>query len=50
MSEDKLNEEIERMRNAKAELKDAEDGYQAQKGATVDLAFEGFVDGVAFEG
>ena len=47
---DKLNEEIERMRNAKAELKDAEEGYQAQMGDTVDLAFEGFVDGVAFEG
>ena len=50
MTEDKLNEEIERMLTAKAELKDAEDGYQAQMGDTVDLAFEGFVDGVAFEG
>ena len=50
MTDDKLNEEIERMRNAKAQLKDAEDGYQAQMGDTVDLAFEGFIDGVAFEG
>lgn len=50
MTEDKLNEEIERMLNAKAELKDAEEGYKAQMGDTVDLAFEGFVDGVAFEG
>lgn len=50
MTEDKLNEEIERMLNAKAELKDAEEGYKSQMGDTVDLAFEGFVDGVAFEG
>ncbi len=50
MSDDKLNEEIERMLTSKAQLKDAEDGYQAQMGDTVDLAFEGFVDGVAFEG
>ena len=50
MTEDKLNEEIERMLNAKAELKDAEEGHKAQMGDTVDLAFEGFVDGVAFEG
>lgn len=50
MTEDKLNEEIERVLSAKAELKDAEEGYQAQIGDTVDLAFEGFVDGVAFEG
>ena len=50
MTEDKLNEEIERMLNTKAELKDAEEGYKAQMGDTVDLAFEGFVDGVAFEG
>lgn len=50
MSDDKLNEEIERMLTAKAQLKEAPEGYQAQMGDTVDLAFEGFVDGVAFEG
>ena len=50
MTEDKLNEEIERMLTAKAELKDAEEGHKAEMGDTVDLAFEGFVDGVPFEG
>lgn len=50
MTDDKLNEEIERILTAKSKLVDAAEGYQAQMGDTVDLAFEGFVDGVAFEG
>lgn len=50
MSDDKVNEEIDRMLHAGAELKDTEAGYKAEMGDTVDLAFEGFVDGVAFEG
>lgn len=50
MTDEKLNEEIERMLTAKSQLKAAEEGHKAEMGDTVDLAFEGFVDGVAFEG
>lgn len=50
MTEELLNKEIENMLNAKAKLEDAAEGHKAEMGNTVDLAFEGFVDGVAFEG
>lgn len=50
MNEELLNKEIENMLNAKAKLEDAAEGHKAEMGNTVDLAFEGFVDGVAFEG
>lgn len=50
MTDEKLNKEIERMLHSGAELVETEAGYKAVMGDTVDLAFEGFVDGVAFEG
>ncbi|MGL4357451.1 trigger factor [Cetobacterium sp.] len=50
MTEELLNKEIENMLNAKAKLEDAAEGHKAEMGNTVDLAFEGFVDGVPFEG
>ena len=50
MTEEKLNKEIEIMVNSKSKLVDTEAGHKAVMGDTVDLAFEGFVDGVPFEG
>lgn len=50
MSDDLLNKEIENMMTSKAKLEDATEGHKAEMGNTVDLAFEGFVDGVPFEG
>lgn len=50
MTSEVLEKEIEKILNSKSELKDAEEGHKAQMGDVVDLAFEGFVDGVAFEG
>ena len=50
MTPEKLDAEITMMVNSKSKLEETEAGYKAQMGDTVDLAFEGFVDGVAFEG
>lgn len=50
MTPEKLDEEIKIMLNSKSKLEDTEEGYKAQLGDTVDLAFEGFMDGVPFEG
>lgn len=50
MTDEKLNKEIEVMVNSKSKLVDTEAGHKAVMGDTVDLAFEGFVDGVPFEG
>ncbi|MGL5279979.1 MAG: trigger factor [Cetobacterium sp.] len=50
MTDDLLDKEIENMLNAKSKLEDAPEGHKAEMGNTVDLAFEGFVDGVPFEG
>ena len=50
MTDDLLNKEIENMLNTKSKLEDAPEGHKAEMGNTVDLAFEGFVDGVPFEG
>lgn len=50
MTDEKLNKEIEIMVNSKSKLVDTEAGHKAVMGDTVDLAFEGFVDGVPFEG
>lgn len=50
MSDDILNKEIDNMLTYRAKLVDAPEGYKAQMGDVVDLAFEGFIDGVAFEG
>ena len=50
MTDDLLDKEIENMLNAKSKLEDAQEGHKAEMGNTVDLAFEGFIDGVPFEG
>lgn len=50
MTEEVLNKELEIMVNSKSKLEDTEAGHKAEMGDTVDLAFEGFVDGVPFEG
>lgn len=50
MSEDLLNNEIDMMLQSRAKLADAPEGHAAAMEDTVDLAFEGFIDGVAFEG
>ena len=50
MTEEKLNKELEIMVNSKSKLVETEAGHKAVMGDTVDLAFEGFVDGVPFEG
>ncbi|MGL5088584.1 MAG: trigger factor [Cetobacterium sp.] len=50
MTEELLNKEIENILTSKAKLEDATKGQKAEMGNTVDLAFEGFVDGVPFEG
>lgn len=50
INEDVVNKEIEGLLTAKSSLEDAVEGHKAAMGDTVDLAFEGFVDGVAFDG
>lgn len=50
MTPEVLDKEIEIMLNSKSKLEDTEEGYKAQMGDTIDLAFEGFMDGVPFEG
>ena len=51
MTDDLLNKELEIMVKNHARLEEIEDvGYQAQLDDTVDLAFEGFMDGVPFPG
>mgnify|MGYP000443873937 CR=1 FL=1 len=48
--EETLTQEIETLLNKKSSLVDAEEGYKAAMGDTVDLAFDGYIDGVAFDG
>ena len=51
MTDDLLNEELEIMVRNHAKLEEVEDaGYKVQLDDTVDLAFEGFMDGVPFPG
>lgn len=50
MTDEKLEEEIQTILKRKATLTDCEEGHKAEMGDTVELAFEGFVDGVPFEG
>lgn len=51
LTDDKLNEEIERLVNSNSKLEEVTDeAYKAELGDTVDLAFEGFIDGVPFDG
>ncbi len=49
-SEEMVNAEIQNLLDRGAKLVEAEEGYRAQLDDTVTLDFEGFVDGVAFEG
>ncbi|MDR3259648.1 MAG: trigger factor [Fusobacteriaceae bacterium] len=50
MSDEILNKELELIVNSKSQLESTEKDYKAQLGDTVDIAFEGFVDGVPFTG
>jgi len=50
MNDEVLNSEIELMIEKESKLADAPEGYKAQMDDTLDLAFEGFIDGEAFEG
>jgi len=50
MSDDVLAAELERMQRSKGQLVAAEDGYKAQMGDTLDLAYDGSIDGVPFDG
>ncbi len=50
VSEETVNAEIQNLLDRGAKLVEAEEGYRAQLDDTVTLDFEGFVDGVAFEG
>ncbi len=50
ITEEKLNEEIERLRANAAKLKDVEEKTAAELNDVVNINFEGFIDGEAFEG
>jgi len=50
VTDDMVNSEIQNLLDRGAKLVEAEEGYRAQLDDTVTLDFEGFVDGVAFEG
>jgi trigger factor len=50
VTDETVDQEVEGMLAGKATLEDAPEGHKAQMGDTVDLAFEGFVDGEAFAG
>lgn len=51
MTDERLNTEIEALLNTHSKLEEVlEAEYKAELGDTVDLAFEGFMDGIAFEG
>ncbi|MDO4689734.1 MAG: trigger factor [Fusobacterium sp.] len=51
MTDERLNKEIETLLNTNSKLEEViENEYKAELGDTVDLAFEGFMDGVPFEG
>lgn len=51
MTDERLNQELESLVNSQTKLEEVADAeYQAALGDTVDLAFEGFIDGVPFPG
>ncbi|WP_022819714.1 trigger factor [Fusobacterium russii] len=51
MTDERLNTEIEALLNTHSKLEEVTEAtYKAELGDTVDLAFEGFMDGVAFDG
>jgi trigger factor len=50
MTDELLDQELNTMLEAQSKLKEADEGYKAQMGDTLDINFEGFVDGEPFEG
>lgn len=50
ITEENLNNEIEYLVEKNSKLKEVEDGATAEMGDTVNINFEGFFDGEAFEG
>ncbi|NME36228.1 MULTISPECIES: trigger factor [Fusobacterium] len=50
MTDERLDTEIQNILKRKSTLTDYEAGHKAQMGDTVELSFEGFIDGVPFEG
>ena len=50
ITEEKLNEEIERLRANAAKLKEVEEKTAAELNDVVNINFEGFIDGEAFDG
>lgn len=50
MTDDKLEAAIKEFLDNHAKLEECAEDHKAELGNTIDLAFEGFVDGVAFEG
>ena len=51
MTDERLNQELESLVNSQTKLEEVADAeYQAALSDTVDLAFEGFIDGVPFPG
>ena len=51
MTDERLNQELESLVNSQTKLEEVADAeYQAALGDTVDLAFEGFIDGIPFPG
>lgn len=50
IKEEQIMAEIEKMVEANSKLKEVEAGEKAQNGDTANINFEGFIDGVAFEG
>ncbi len=50
VSEDQIDEELKRRQNQNARISEAKEGAELKVGDTAVIDFEGFVDGVAFEG
>ncbi len=50
ITDELLEQEINTMLEAQSKLKEASEGYKAQMGDTLDINFEGFIEGEAFDG
>lgn len=50
VTDEKVNEEIERLRVGAAKLKEVEEAAAAELNDVTNIDFEGFIDGVAFDG
>ena len=50
VTEEKVNEELENLRKRAGKLKETEAGTKAELNDTANIDFEGFIDGVAFDG